>query len=749
MATNKLEWSTMTKEELMSIEKIGEDAANKILARRDEKDHTHWEENDWEWLETITGMSHEEWNDIVSDANVTIHEKDPEIETPEKMSLQHMYDDFLAERMAYDARISELDQRIKSSDDKIDGIFTQLLALHTEQNQTKKQNSDDIGQLHQHIKRSGDQLNKVIGDKFDLLTRRLDKMTTTEEASTVKFKSAVEDQQDPFKQMASTIGDLVDKKNKTVKYAGFETPVRSKQPIKQQASTPTISQLPGGLPHLGLSPVQPSEAKDSLATKASDIHPQNVLLGPSALHSEGGGLDIAGKVVKSAAPANKAMDTAPGFGLSEWPTYTIGPATTSSNQPGIIHQLSASEAASESNMANQGAYYLASSHTVPTYVTPVVASTSAASSRYTDTRLRQPASDFPAQQSVPVVPTNDSTVDRSRKRQRRQTTRWDSSSSDSSLDREYSRWQEGSGARDRSRSPQLPKMQVFNGRGSLTWEAFIYQFERTAGRRQWLDRKKVCRLLDCLTDVALEYARKVNIGDDYKALRKAMKQRFSKKDEPVSARRQLQYVRQQEGEALEEFAERVHFIVMDGYDKCENSVIDQIGTEAFLRGCKDKESARHVIERNPVSINKALKLIKSAIANQKAIYGTRSPTFAHRQVTFKDSTDKKEAPPNSNPLEKEVQNLTKVVSKLAELMISSEQVRGRSPEGNQSRFGGYRSPTPPPPRTYGGPNRQRSASSSPSSRNPGYFRNRSPSPGGFQRNSTPDKEQLNANGSNK
>ena len=108
----------------------------------------------------------------------------------------------------------------------------------------------------------------------------------------------------------------------------------------------------------------------------------------------------------------------------------------------------------------------------------------------------------------------------------------------------------------------------------------------------------MCRLLDCLTDVALEYARKVNTDDDYKSLRGALKQRFSKKDEPVSARRQLQYVKQFDDETLEEFAERVHFPVMDGYDHCENAVIDQIGSEAFLRGCRDKDSARHDIERN-------------------------------------------------------------------------------------------------------------------------------------------------------
>ena len=35
-----------------------------------------------------------------------------------------------------------------------------------------------------------------------------------------------------------------------------------------------------------------------------------------------------------------------------------------------------------------------------------------------------------------------------------------------------------------------------------------------------------------------------------------MKRRFSKKPEPVTARRQLQYVRQQENESLEDFAHR-------------------------------------------------------------------------------------------------------------------------------------------------------------------------------------------------
>ncbi|CAC5423882.1 unnamed protein product [Mytilus coruscus] len=187
-----------------------------------------------------------------------------------------------------------------------------------------------------------------------------------------------------------------------------------------------------------------------------------------------------------------------------------------------------------------------------------------------------------------------------------------SSSSEDSLDRESSRWKE-SHTRERSKSPQLPKMRVFARSGNLSWEAFVYQFERTASRRNWDDAKKTCQFLDCLSEVALEYARRSHICK-YDELRKYMKRRFSKKEEASAAIRQLH----------------------------NNDIIDQIGTEAFLRGCQQKETARIVIEKNPRAINEALKWIKSSLVNQKAIYGARKSysgrpqSYSHRQVTFSD-----------------------------------------------------------------------------------------------------------------
>ena len=82
----------------------------------------------------------------------------------------------------------------------------------------------------------------------------------------------------------------------------------------------------------------------------------------------------------------------------------------------------------------------------------------------------------------------------------------------------------------------------------------------------------------------------------------------------MSARRQLQFVRQGDTESLEEFAERVQFLTMDGFHHNTSDITDQIGTKAFLRGCREKEAVRYM-ERNPKSINEALKWIKASMAN--------------------------------------------------------------------------------------------------------------------------------------
>lgn len=192
-------------------------------------------------------------------------------------------------------------------------------------------------------------------------------------------------------------------------------------------------------------------------------------------------------------------------------------------------------------------------------------------------------------------------------------------------------------SRSRSKSPQVQKMPIFKGTDSPNWESFIYQFERIAAHRGWSVRKKSFRLLDCLGDIALEYARKVNQNGDYGDMKRQLKHRFSRKEEPILARRQLPFTRQLENENVEEFAQRVYFLALDGYKSCEGNMIEEIAMETFLRGCRDKEAAMKAMDREPTTLQKAVKYVKTAIANHRALYGprgsARTSTFAQRQVS--------------------------------------------------------------------------------------------------------------------
>ncbi|CAC5389058.1 unnamed protein product [Mytilus coruscus] len=320
-------------------------------------------------------------------------------------------------------------------------------------------NNEQMRAISQQLQQSEDRVDHKAS------VRPMDKLTTTEEGDTVQFKSAFE-QQGTFQQMASVVSELVDKRNKEVKIPAMDTSSKSKFDLNQyNASTPKIHNK---LPALGLSPIsshEPSTAptllkanlvsspkagcpmsgqppfKNILETSSTDQGYQQMAYVSSYAHLPP--TMSQSYLVQSSTPLQKQLAASGSYQVSPMPTNSIIPVESMANPP------------------------------PPIFMTPIMTTSSAPGA----------LTGLPQQQA-------DST-DRSRKGQRKPKERGNSSSSDSSLEREYTRWQENSGARDRSQSPQLPKMQIFNGRGSITLEAFIYQFERTTGRRQWETGKRI------------------------------------------------------------------------------------------------------------------------------------------------------------------------------------------------------------------------------------------------------------------
>jgi hypothetical protein len=112
--------------------------------------------------------------------------------------------------------------------------------------------------------------------------------------------------------------------------------------------------------------------------------------------------------------------------------------------------------------------------------------------------------------------------------------------------------------------------------------------------------------------VALNYARMVDAHHDYNTLKKYFKRRFSTKEAPIVACRQLTFLKQQEHKSLEDFSQRVYSLTLDAYENCEGGIIEEMAVETFLQGCKEKGAARHAMDKEPHAIDKALKLVSNS-----------------------------------------------------------------------------------------------------------------------------------------
>lgn len=145
-------------------------------------------------------------------------------------------------------------------------------------------------------------------------------------------------------------------------------------------------------------------------------------------------------------------------------------------------------------------------------------------------------------------------------------------------------------------------MNTFRGDGTISWDTFITEFERLAEKKDRSTKKRTDKLLGCLEGSALENVWKLKL-EKYRHIKREMSRRLNNKDNPISARRKRQFIKQYEDESLQEFAQRVHFITIDGYSESGRKTVDQISTESFIRDCRDKEPARSVMEKNPKNIN--------------------------------------------------------------------------------------------------------------------------------------------------
>lgn len=188
--------------------------------------------------------------------------------------------------------------------------------------------------------------------------------------------------------------------------------------------------------------------------------------------------------------------------------------------------------------------------------------------------------------------------------------------------------------------PPPPKMSVYDGKNN--WRPYFLQFSTIGDRYKWSDEQRLYKLIECLRDKSLKFfsSNTTHVQKNYNLLCKKMDERFGKKELPSIIRRQLQDLKQESEEPIEEFAERAQELARDGYPDTPDKVIQTLATDSFLKGCYDKRAALTAMDKNPENLDEAVQWVKSAIANQRVILGGKRVDI--KRVSFLESANQAE-----------------------------------------------------------------------------------------------------------
>lgn len=143
--------------------------------------------------------------------------------------------------------------------------------------------------------------------------------------------------------------------------------------------------------------------------------------------------------------------------------------------------------------------------------------------------------------------------------------------------------------------------QPFDGSKSQDVNDFIDAFERYAAFADWNDRKKARGLKTMLKDNAAKWLSRQNLADevDYADLRQAIIDKYQlSQTQLFQMRTELTQISQKQGEAIDDFAERVEQL-------CNRLQVEDIDkTHHFIQGLQDSIK-QHVLRMQPEDFDQA------------------------------------------------------------------------------------------------------------------------------------------------
>ena len=213
----------------------------------------------------------------------------------------------------------------------------------------------------------------------------------------------------------------------------------------------------------------------------------------------------------------------------------------------------------------------------------------------------------------------------------------------------------------------------FKGNRS-SWHSYLVQFNTIVKMNDCHDNEvKVCKLVEALRGKALDYFESLpkELRLEFDSLCSMFEGRFGRQEAPATMRSKLKCITQRVEESLAEFGERALKVASEGYVGMTGQWVQALAVDAFLMGCLDKRSALSSMNKEPQTIDEAVKLMRRLGSHETLKTGKRLCTL--------EEEDGASAPLQVHHMEAsdcstfEINQLNESIKLLTELLTSTSQ----------------------------------------------------------------------------
>ena len=209
----------------------------------------------------------------------------------------------------------------------------------------------------------------------------------------------------------------------------------------------------------------------------------------------------------------------------------------------------------------------------------------------------------------------------------------------------------------------------FKGNRS-SWHSYLVQFNTIMKMNDCHDNEvKVCKLVEALRGKALDYFESLpkELRLEFDSLCSMFEGRFGRQEAPATMRSKLKCLTQRVEESLAEFGERALKVASEGYVGMTGQWVQALAVDAFLMGCLDKRSALSSMNKEPQTIDEAVKLMRRLGSHNMAMTfpleegdGASAPLQVDQMVE-NESVD-------VDQLNESIKTLTKLLAKMPQLL---------------------------------------------------------------------------------